>query len=51
METSILAPSQPSLAKRQVSYNLKICYKKENLLLFQPLQLQEKKKKEKGSEL
>lgn len=47
LETSILAPSQPKLAKRQVSYNLKICSKKWTYCFCQPLFscLQKKKKK------
>lgn len=47
LETSILAPSQPKLAERQVSYNLKICSKKWTYCFCQPLFscLQKKKKK------
>lgn len=46
LETSILAASQPKLAKRQVSYNLKIHSKKWTYCFCQPLFscLQKKKK-------
>ena len=47
MQTFVLALSQPSLAKRQVSYSFKICCKKENPLLFCLCNLKKKKKKKK----